>query len=146
MNKKIIIPVTVFIIIVGLVIAFLIIKGNGKLIIDDKKLNDSYIKLFEVSENSKVYSQFSNIKYKYKKNEYALEEALKDNIVTIEKLMNGAKSKEALNDGGTIIYSFDDYKIIKCYKMNPIENNYIKDIYIVDVNNEKEISDICIAR
>lgn len=78
---------------------------------------------------------------------YSLQEAIKNNKITVEEILDKAKKDEEKGnthieqylDGGSIIYKYSTYNIIKC---NTLSGN--KDLYICP--SEIELDDIKIDK
>ena len=138
MNKKkyvfIILGLTI---IIGIMLCFLVENNNQKLIIDGQMLNESFIKIYDISDNRKVYSRFTSIQYSNERKEKIyLEEALKNNIVSLDDILSKSNYYDSLNDGGTIIYYFrkgqnnfinKDFEIVCCDTLDGV-----KDVYIIE--------------
>ena len=127
------------VILITLVVILIILQliDREKLTATGKIENNNYLTIYTFSDSKKIYSEFTSVKYKSKN----LTEALKDNQTNMDKLVKGAKKSSGLNDGGTMIYYFKNYDIVKCHKT--IENNsYIEDYYIVS-DADKVIDNLC---
>ena len=111
--------------------------GKEKLTVSNKVLDNNYVSIYTFSDNQKIYSEFTTVKYKSKD----LNEALKNNLTTIDKLIKSSKRNSTLNDGGTIIYYFKNYDIVKCHKTTN-NNSYIEDYYLVS-DADKVIDNLC---
>lgn len=111
--------------------------GKEKLTVSNKVSNNNYVSIYTLSDNKKIYSEYTSVKYKSKD----LNEALKNNLTTMDKLIKSSKRNSALNDGGTIIYYFKNYDIVKCHKTTD-NNSYIEDYYIVS-DADKIIDNLC---
>lgn len=98
-------------------------SGKKKIISKDISIKDSY----------NIYSYDGNVKIKIDEMEYDFKEALLQNKVTIDdilyKLQEDAKNNLAkifcMDDGGTIIYKYETYSIIKYNKLDGNEDLYI---------------------
>lgn len=95
--------------------------GNVKRQIIDKKTNKTY--------DYNVYIYNGNVEIVIDKKTYSLEDALKDNRITmneiIEKANQEIENPIMYRDGGSVEYHYDDYTIIK---LHTIEGN--RDVYI----------------
>ena len=111
--------------------------GKEKLTVSNKVLDNNYVSIYTFSDNQKIYSEFTTVKYKSKD----LNEALKNNLTTMDKLIKSSKRNSTLNDGGTIIYYFKNYDIVKCHKTTN-KNSYIEDYYLVS-DADKVIDNLC---
>ena len=127
------------IILITLIVILIILQllGREKLTATGKIENNNYLTIYTLSDNRKIYSEFTSVKYKSKD----LNNALKDKQTTMDKLVKGAKKSSGLNDGGTMIYYFKNYDIVKCHKMAD-NNSYIEDYYIVS-DADKVIDNLC---
>ena len=112
-------------------------KEPGKVMhkIVDKKNNTQY--------DYNIYSYQGTVEIVINNKTYTLEEALKNNKITMEEII--AKANEDLNennitgdiykDGGSIIYQYSNYTIIKCHTLDGNRDVYIgaKDMTINDL-------------
>lgn len=158
MKKKIIILIIVVILVI-LTLLFIFSNKKEKVLLEGQKLNSSFIDIYDIDENSKMYSEYTDIKFIDKKgNATSLGDALKDGNITIDKLISNSDSRNDLNDGGTSIYYFDGNKdlfdkkvdIVKCHHFSDNyspagDSGYITDVYIVADAN-KIIDNLCIER
>ena len=146
-NRKVLgLLILIFIIVIVFFVVNKLINNEDKLLFEGQIFNESYIKITNLNDKSNLYSQFSKVIYISKKNKkYNLEKALNDGVLTFDYLFSKSYKKEALNDGGTTIYYFNDdfsnqkFEIVKCNTKDGI-----KDIYFtqnVDMTNT-----ICINR
>lgn len=127
------------IILIALIVLLIIMMfiGKEKLTVSNKVLDNNYVSIYTLSDNQKIYSEFTTVKYKSKD----LNEALKNNLTTMDKLVKGAKKSSGLNDGGTMIYYFKNYDIVKCHKTTN-NNSYIEDYYLIS-DADKVIDNLC---
>ena len=95
-------------------------------------MNDDFILVHKYYDYD-VYTSFDSLTIKIKNKEYSLEELLRKNEINITDLINYKTGEQMLNDGGTIIYKYDNlnynnksFILVKC---NTIDGN--KDIYII---------------
>lgn len=135
MNKKIkTVLIGVVVLLIIFICFFLYSFNSEKIIIKGQKLNDSYIELFNISGNQKIYSQFTEIEYVDKdNNKYELIDALKNNKITIDYIISKSEKIDELNDGGTKIYYFNNRlfnKKIEIVKCNTLDG--VKDIFIIE--------------
>lgn len=127
------------IILIALIVLLIILQllGREKLTATGKIENNNYLTIYTLSDNKKIYSEFTSVKYKSKD----LNNALKDKQTTMDKLVKSANKSSGLNDGGTMIYYFKNYDIVKCHKTTD-NNSYIEDYYIVS-DADKVIDNLC---
>ena len=111
--------------------------GKEKLTVSNKVLDNNYVSIYTFSDNQKIYSEFTTVKYKSKD----LNETLKNNLTTMDKLIKSSKRNSTLNDGGAMIYYFKNYDIVKCHKTTN-NNSYIEDYYLVS-DADKVIDNLC---
>lgn len=134
-DKRFIIILTIVFII--LFIFFLSIRCE-KIIIGNNKLNKNYIKIYY---NDKIIlSEFLDIKYEINNKKYVFEQALKGNIISIDKMNLNSTKKEEYGD--YIVYYFDKNSRIRTNKNFQIIMCNENIIYIVDGFNKEE--NICL--
>ena len=136
-KKNILIFSGVILITLIVLLIILMFIGKEKLTVDNKVLDNNYVSIYTLKETQKIYSEYTTVKYKSKD----LKDALKNNLTSMEKLVKSSKRNSALNDGGTTIYYFKNYDIVKCHKRNE-NNSYIEDYYIVS-DADKVIDNLC---
>lgn len=98
-----------------------------ELIFSDKKSTNNYALIYEYKDGRKIYSEFSNIKFKKNDNISNLALAFDKNIITIDDIIAKLDYKMEANDGGSKIYSYTkkgndfsnvDFMIIECKTLN----------------------------
>ena len=136
-KKNILIFSSIIIITLLVLLIIMMFLGKEKLTVSNKVLDNNYVSIYKFSDNQKIYSEFTTVKYKSKD----LNEALKNNLTTIDKLIKSSKRNSTLNDGGTMIYYFKNYDIVKCHKTTN-NNSYIEDYYLVS-DADKVIDNLC---
>lgn len=136
-KKNILIFSSIIIITLLVLLIIMMFLGKEKLTVSNKVLDNNYVSIYKLSDNQKIYSEFTTVKYKSKD----LNEVLKNNLTTIDKLIKSSKRNSTLNDGGTIIYYFKNYDIVKCHKTTN-NNSYIEDYYLVS-DADKVIDNLC---
>lgn len=140
-----------------IIIVINIFINNKKEILyfDGDKL-ENYVKIYQIDENSAVYTNYSEIYYFDKnQNKINLGLALKDRSITIDEIIEKTNYKDTAMDGGSIVAKNDsitnkianiDFNIIKCNKLVVIPESgevyRIKDIYIGDVDLENVCQDL----
>lgn len=98
-----------------------------ELVFSDKKSTNNYALIYEYKDGRKIYSEFSNIKFKKNDNIFNLAIALDKNIIAIDDIIVKLDYKMEANDGGSKIYSYTkkgngfsnvDFVIIECKTLN----------------------------
>lgn len=114
-------------------------KEPGKAMhnIIDKKNNTQY--------DYNIYSYQGTVEIIINNKTYTLEEALKNNKITMEEIIAKANkdfpNAASYDDGGSIEYHYENYTIIKFHTLGGNRNVYIgnKDLNINDLNVIKEV-------
>lgn len=141
-KKKMLIWGGLILIILVLLLIILTFISREKITVDNKVSGSKYVSIYTFSDGRKVYSEFTDVKYTSKNGKNSdLNEALKSNPSTIDNVMKATKKQDMLNDGGTRIYYFKDFDIVKCHKTSE-NDSYIEDYYIVS-NARKVIDNLC---
>lgn len=142
LTKKTVIVISSIIIICVFVVMFFLLKDDNyvKLIIGDEKTNEGFIKIYDISDDRNLYSQFTSLQFSIaRKEKVSLKYALEMNIVSLDKILSKSNYYDSLNDGGSIIYYFRkgrsnfvnrDFEIICCDTLDGV-----KDVYIVEQFN-----------
>ena len=136
-KKNILIFSSIILITLLVLLIIMMFLGKEKLTVSNKVLDNNYVSIYKLSDNQKIYPEFTTVKYKSKD----LNEALKNNLTTMDKLIKSSKRNSTLNDGGTIIYYFKNYDIVKCHKTTN-NKSYIEDYYLVS-DADKVIDNLC---
>ncbi len=101
----------------------------------DKQLN----KIIDRSEMEQydydIYTYNGDVSIVIGEETYSFEDALRSNRITIDKIIekveedvsNGIAYKDMYQDGGSLIYKYDTFRIIKCKNLNGNRNFYIGD-------------------
>lgn len=140
-----------------LILFILLIAGCSKqktiLFFEGQKLNDDFAKIYQLDEKNAIYSMYTEVKYIDKSgNKIDLGKALEEKLITIDEIVKKMEYVAALNDGGTIYYSYDvknnnlaniNFNLLNC-DTRVVDNQtgeyiYIKNIYLSD----KDIVDYC---
>ena len=132
-------------------IVFLLISGcsqtKNKLVFDGEPLNNSFFKIYQIDNNSTIYSVFPENKFQMENAILELKDALENKKITINDILNQMEYETSLNDGGTLIYknkskkiSSTDFYLISCHAYKKNMKEYIEDYYIV---TDYLKSDIC---
>ena len=161
-NKKIIIGVIIvlLIIVIGIVVAYKLIENSVTKIelksaddfeieFSNKKPTDSYrvYTILSKTETDKydytIYGYDGSVNIRIDGKDYSLKEALLENKITMNEIIS--KANKDLNDkkitgymykdGGSMIYKYENYTIIKCHTL---DGN--RDVYIG--NTEMTIDDV----
>lgn len=123
---------------------------NFEILFKERKLIDSYNKVYAILDKSEtdkydytIYAYNGSVNIRIEDKEYSLRDALLENKITMEEII--AKSNKDLEekhiigdvylDGGSKIYIYNDYTIIKCNTLNGNRDVYIgsKDMNINDL-------------
>lgn len=116
----------------------------------DRQLIDSYNKIYPILDKSEtdkydytIYGYDGSVSIRIDGKDYSLKEALLENKITMEEII--AKANKDLNeknitgdmylDGGSMIYKYNSYTIIKCHTLDGNKDVYIgsKDMTINDL-------------
>lgn len=149
-RKKLMIIYVSVIVITLIAISCIVLHSSlgrrNRISLSQNKLKSGYIKIVEVADSVNVYSQFYDTEYTDKAgNNHALGKALHNNIISIDELAQKSSGRDALNDGGTMIYYFNNhvanrkFKIVKCQTLAGV-----KDIYFVGI--DKDVDNLCVER
>lgn len=122
------------------------IADSFDIIFKDKQPTDSYNNVYTILEKSEtdkynysIYAYMGSVNIIIDGTEYSLKDALKSNKITMEKIIEKAKKDipDAIvyRDGGTTVYHYEDYTIIKVNKVDGNRDVYIgtKDMTLNDV-------------
>lgn len=145
--KKLYLSALLFLIII--VITIFINNKKEILYFDGDKVENN-IKIYQIDEQNAIYTNYSYLYYvDNEKNKIDLGVALKDELITIDEIIEKISYKDTAMDGGSIVAKNDssknkianiDFNIIKCNKLVVIpetsETDRIKDIYIGDFDLE----------
>ena len=82
-KKNILIFSSIIIITLLVLLIIMMFLGKEKLTVSNKVLDNNYVSIYKFSDNQKIYSEFTTVKYKSKD----LNEALKNNLTTMDKLI-----------------------------------------------------------
>lgn len=141
-KRNLIILLTIFLIITTSVTLVLLFKSNFTIQLSNNTLNDDYLEIYSFTDKQKLYTNFTEINYKSDNIVLALEEAMKDDKVSLEDILSHKNKVEALNDGGTKVYYFKkgdftnrDFIILKCNTLSGNENIYILEEFDVYNNS-----------
>lgn len=131
-NFIIVFFVVIVVILFGFV-AYFNLRNVPQIRVGDEKLNDSFLKIYTISDNKALYTSFYNIDYVTKNGSFSLGDALNKNLISLEVIKSKSTSSDELNDGGTIIYQYKkgkfsnkDFVLVDC---NVIDGS--KDVYII---------------
>lgn len=111
------------------------------------KYDDSQIRTIILEDETEkfdynIYSYGGDVKVKIDNKEYNLRDALLNDKITMDKIIEKANKdsqeekvrSDMFSDGGTMIYKYDTYTIIK---FNTLDNN--KDIYIGNTSMDYDV-------
>ena len=120
--------------------------GDFKIVFKNKQLADSYNNVYAILDKSEtnkydysIYAYMGSVNIIIDGIEYSLKDALKSNKITMEKIIEKAKKDipDAIvyRDGGSTVYHYENYTIIKVNKVNGNRDVYIgpKDMTLNDV-------------
>ena len=108
------------------------------LVTEDKKCETGNRIYYENKDQKYYFNCLNDIDIKYSEEDiYELNYLLQDNKIKLEDLYKKANSQDTYDDGGSTIYRYDNFSILKC---NTIEGN--KDIIFGDTNLTKT-SEMC---
>lgn len=123
---------------------------NFEILFKDRKQVDSYNKIYAILDKSEtdkynytIYAYDGSVNIKIEDKEYSLKEALLENKITMEEIIekanqdekDGKIKTEIYNDGGSIKYHYENYTIIKCHTLDGNRDVYIgiKDLKLMDI-------------
>lgn len=119
---------------------------NFEIFFKDRQLIDSYNKIYPILDKSEtdkydytIYAYDGSVNIKIDDKEYSLKEALLENRITIEEIIQKANkdfpNAISYDDGGSMEYHYENYTIIKCHTLNGNRDVYIgtKDMTLNDV-------------
>lgn len=100
---------------------------------DDNKLNKILDKRETEQYDYDIYTYKGDVEIIIGENTYTFQEALKSNKITIEEIVgkaiqdvnNGMATKDIYQDGGSMIYYYGTYTIIKGHSLDGNRNFYI---------------------
>ena len=113
---------------------------NFEILFKDRQPIDSYNKIYAILDKSEtdkynytIYAYDGSVNIKIDDKEYSLKDALLESKITMEEIIQKANKDldnnkitgDMYKDGGSMIYQYDTYTIIKCHT---IEGN--RDVYI----------------
>ena len=114
--------------------------GGVEILFKDRQPIDSYNKIYAILDKSEtnkynytIYAYDGSVNIKIDDKEYSLKDALLESKITMEEIIQKANKDldnnkitgDMYKDGGSMIYQYDTYTIIKCHT---IEGN--RDVYI----------------
>lgn len=119
---------------------------NFEILFKDRQPIDSYNKIYAILDKSEtnkynytIYAYDGSVNIKIDGKEYSLKEALLENKITMEEIIQKANkdfpNAVSYDDGGSKEYHYDNYTIIKCHTLNGNRDVYIgtKDMTLNDV-------------
>ena len=129
-------------IVLALLIGLLFITGcnnkeesviKTKKLIINNDLSDQISKIYTLEDGRIIYSKFEEINYVDSNNKIIeLSEALKENKITMDEIMENNSEIDYANDGGSKLYKFEstnisdtDFVIIECNGMDSKEKSII---------------------
>ncbi len=114
-------------------------KKEPMLVFQGQRLEDDLVELYQINENQKVYSMYTEIKYNDHGKEIDLKEALENNKITIDDIISKMTLHDKASDGGSLWYQYEtkdnnlanmNFILMKCDSNEGNGNN--KNIYIGD--------------
>lgn len=116
------------------------------LLLGNKKSGNDLLEIYQFEDGTKLYSEYVEINYrKGKKEIIPLKDALKDKVITIDKITDKLSFISSADDGGSMIYQYKnktndfankDFVLIKC---NTLDGN--RDIII---SSSDDTLDYCV--
>lgn len=99
--------------------------------------SDDYYSYYTLSDNTDIYINFSEIKVNFKDETIDLSEALDKNKITLLDIMNKVGYSSELNDGGSLVYQYEnnddfanvEFTIIDCYNTDRIVIGNTPDVF-----------------
>lgn len=90
--------------------------------------SDDYYSYYTLSDNTDIYTNFGEIKVNFEDETINLSEALDKNKITILDIMNKVGYSTELNDGGSLVYQYEndddfanvEFTIVDCYNTDRI--------------------------
>lgn len=119
---------------------------NFEILFKDRQPIDSYNKIYAILDKSEtdkynytIYAYDGSVNIRIDGKEYSLKEALLENRITMEEIIQKANkdfpNAISYDDGGSMEYHYENYTIIKCHTLNGNRDVYIgtKDMTLNDV-------------
>lgn len=107
-------------------------KVDYNLIFSEKTSSNYFALIYEFGDGRKLYSEFSNIKYKQKNiDAINLATALEEKLITLDEILLEMEHIADYNDGGSKMYSFSktkndvsniNFMLVKCKTITGNEN------------------------
>ena len=102
--------------------------------------SDNYYSYYTLSDNTDIYTNFGEIKVNFEDATIELSEALNENKITMLDIMNKVGYSTELNDGGSLVYQYEndddfanvEFTIIDCYNTDRIV-----------IGNTSDVADRC---
>ena len=102
--------------------------------------SDNYYSYYTLSDNTDIYTNFGEIKVNFEDETIELSEALNENKITMLDIMNKVGYSTELNDGGSLVYQYEndddfanvEFTIIDCYNTDRIV-----------IGNTSDVADRC---
>lgn len=126
--------------VITLILALLLItgcnKGNHdeqkKLNFSDEKSNKNFAEIYEFEDESKIYSEFANIRFVVDNDEkISLKKALELKMITIDDIIKKMNYIDEANDGGSKLYNYNiedndlsdtSFMLVKCHRIIDANN------------------------
>lgn len=119
---------------------------NFEILFKDRQPIDSYNKIYAILDKSEtnqynytIYAYEGSVNIRIGNKEYSLRDALLENRITMEKIIQKANkdfpNAVSYDDGGSTEYRYENYTIIKCNTLHGNRDVYIgnKDMTLNDV-------------
>ena len=123
---------------------------NFEILFKNRQPIDSYNKVYAILDKSEtdkynytIYAYDGSVNIKIDDKEYSLKDALLESKITMEEIIQKANKDldnnkitgDMYKDGGSMIYQYDTYTIIKCHTVDGNRDVYIgtKDLKLTDV-------------
>lgn len=116
------------------------------LLLGNKKSGNDLLEIYQFEDGTRLYSEYAEINYRKSKKEIIpLKDALKNKVITIDKITDKLSFISSADDGGSMIYQYKnknndfankDFVLIKC---NTLDGN--RDIII---SSSDDTLDYCV--
>ena len=123
---------------------------NFEILFKERQKTDSYNKKYAILDKTEsdkydynIYAYNGSVNIRIDNKEYSLKQVLTENKITMNEIIekanqderNGKIKVEMYKDGGSILYKYDNYAIIKCHTLEGNRDVYIgsKDMSINDL-------------
>ena len=108
-------------------------KSEKLLDFSQEKSSKNFAEIYSFEDGRKIYSEFANIEFIINENESVnLKDALNQNKISIDDIINKMTYQDSLNDGGSVVYYYSikdnnlankDFYLVKCHNIIENKNN-----------------------